>query len=86
MVHIYYDNFRTTSVFIAGNAETIIDFECVPTYSQTLIAQIVSMDENVIIPETSLKSGTVELPLCIMNCYIPYVTYAMFYILLKLKQ
>ena len=26
------------------NAETIIDFECVPTYSQTLFAQIIDMD------------------------------------------
>ena len=47
------------SVFIPGNAETIIDFECVPTYSQSLTAQIISMDDNVIIPQTSLKSGTI---------------------------
>ena len=46
------------SVFIPGNAETIIDFECVPTYSQSLTAQIISMDDNVIIPQISLKSGT----------------------------
>ena len=51
--------FRTMSVFIPGNAETIIDFECVPTYSQSLTAQIINMDDNVIIPQTSLKSGTI---------------------------
>ena len=61
------------SVFIPGNAETIIDFECVPTYSQTLTAQIINMDDNVIIPTTTLKSGTIvshsnrqsQLPGCI---------------------
>ena len=57
---IYGFLFRTTSVFIPGNAETIIDFECVPTYSQTLHAQIIDMDGNVIIPQTSLKSGTID--------------------------
>ena len=45
--------FRSKSVFILGNAETIIDFECVPTYSQTLFAQIINMDGNVIIPLTT---------------------------------
>ena len=58
---IYYNIFRTTSVFIPGNTETIIDFECVPTYSKTLVAQIVNMNENVIIPPTSLKSGMISL-------------------------
>ena len=61
------------SVFIPGNAETIIDFECVPTYSQSLTAQIINMDDNVIIPTTTLKSGTIvshsnrqsQLPGCI---------------------
>ena len=43
------------------NAETIIDFECVPTYSQTLFAQIIDMDGSVIIPQTSLKSGTIDM-------------------------
>ena len=38
----------------------IVDYDCVPTYSQTLVAQIVDMDDNVIIPETSLKTGTIE--------------------------
>ena len=43
-----------------GNAETIIDYDCVPSYSQILAAQIVNMNDNVIIPETSLKSGTID--------------------------
>ena len=42
-----------------GNADTIIDFECVPTYSQTLHAQVIDMDGKVITPQTSLKSGTI---------------------------
>ena len=41
------------------NAETIIDFECLPTYSKTLTGQIIDMDNNVIIPQTSLKSGKI---------------------------
>ena len=48
------------SVFIPGNADTIIDYDCVPSYSQILAAQIVNMNDNVIIPETSLKSGTID--------------------------
>ena len=47
------------SVFLPGNAETIIDFECLPTYSQTLTAQVINMDDNVIIPQTSFKSGSI---------------------------
>ena len=43
-----------------GNADTIIDYDCVPSYSQILAAQIVDMNDNVIIPETSLKSGTID--------------------------
>ena len=62
---IYYNIFRTTSVFIPGNTETIIDFECVPTYSKTLVAQVVNMNENVIIPQTSLKSGTIYFDFCV---------------------
>ena len=42
-----------------GNAETVIDYDCVPSYSQILAAQIVNMNDNVIIPHTSLKSGTI---------------------------
>ena len=47
------------SIFIPGNAVTMIDFECVPTYSQTLAAEIINMNDNVIIPQTSLKSGMI---------------------------
>ena len=50
---------RTMSFFIPGNAETIIDYDCVPTYSQTLAAQIIDINDNVIIPQTTLKSGTI---------------------------
>ena len=32
--------FRSKSVFILGNAETIIDFECVPTYSQAFLLKL----------------------------------------------
>ena len=42
-----------------GNAETIIDYDCVPTYSQTLGVQIINMNDNVIVSQTSLKSGTI---------------------------
>ena len=45
---------------MAGNAETIIVYDCVPSYSQILAAQIVDMNDNVIIPETSLQSGTID--------------------------
>ena len=44
-----------------GNAETIIDYDCVPTYSQTLAAQIINMNDNVIVSQTSLKSGTISI-------------------------
>ena len=47
------------SHFMPGNAETIIDYDCVPTYSQTLAAQIINMNDNVIVSQTSLKSGTI---------------------------
>ena len=53
------------SVFIPGNAVTMIDFECVPTYSRTLAAEIIDMNDNVIIPQTSLKSGMIET----FSCY-----------------
>ena len=43
-----------------GNAETIIDYDCVPSYSHILAAQIVDMNDNVIIPETSLKTGMID--------------------------
>ena len=52
------------SVFIPGNAVTMIDFECVPTYSRTLAAEIINMNDNVIIPQTSLKSGMIATFLC----------------------
>ena len=45
--------------FLAGKMETVIDFECVPTYSQKMVAQIVDMDENVIVHSTSLRAGTI---------------------------
>ena len=48
------------SVFIPGKAETIIDYDCVPSFSQVLAAQIVNMNDNIIIPETSLKTGTID--------------------------
>ena len=47
------------SHFLPGNAETIIDYDCVPTYSQSLAAQIINMDDNVIVSQTSLKSGKI---------------------------
>ena len=42
-----------------GKAETVIDYDCVPTYSQTLAAQIINMNDNVIVSQTSLKSGKI---------------------------
>ena len=48
----------------------IVDYDCVPTYSQTLVAQIVDMDNNVIIPETSLKTGTIELCPCKLSFFL----------------
>ena len=59
IVYIKVTIFRTLSAFLPGNADTIIDFECVPTYSQSLTAQIINMNDNVIIPQTSLKSGMI---------------------------
>ena len=50
---------RILSVFIPGNAETIINYDCVPSYSQTLAAEILNMDNNLLIPKTSLKSGKI---------------------------
>ena len=50
---------RTTIDFLPGNAETIIEFECVPTYSQVLVGQILDMNNNVIISHTNFKSGTI---------------------------
>ena len=47
---------RIMSHFLPGNAETIIDYDCVPTYSQSLAAQMINMDDNVIVSQTSLKS------------------------------
>ena len=47
------------SVFLPGNTVTMVDFECVPTYSRTLAAEIIDMNDNVIIPQTSLKSGKI---------------------------
>ena len=47
------------SHFLPGNAETIIDYDCVPTYSQSLAAQIINMDDNLIVSKTSLKSGKI---------------------------
>ena len=55
---IYFS--RPLNVFLPGNADTMIDFECVPTYSKAMAAEIVSMNDNVIIPRTSFKSGTIE--------------------------
>ena len=49
------------SFFIPGKAETVIDYDCVPTYSQTIAAQIIDMNDNVIIPMTAFKSGTIDL-------------------------
>ena len=43
-----------------GNTETIIDYDCVPSYSHILAAQIVDMNDNIIIPETSLKTGMID--------------------------
>ena len=53
------------SVFLPGNAVTMVDFECVPTYSRTLAAEIIDMNDNVIIPQTSLKSGMIAT----FSCY-----------------
>ena len=47
------------SFFIAENAETIINYDCVPTYSQTLAVKIIDMNDNVIIPQTTLNSGAI---------------------------
>ena len=41
------------SFYLPGNAETVIDYDCVPTYSQTLAAQIIDINEIVIKPKTT---------------------------------
>ena len=63
---------RTTIDFLPGNAKTIIEFECVPTYSQVLVGQIVDMNDNVIIPHTNLQSGTIAIIL--YHRYLPVYT------------
>ena len=55
------------SHFLPGNAETIIDYDCVPTYSQSLAAQIINMDDNMIVSKTSLKSGKIATILFLCN-------------------
>jgi len=47
---------RTTTVYLPGNMETIVDFECVPSYSRKMFAQIISMEEIVIVPAYSFKA------------------------------
>ena len=46
------------NVFLPGNAKTVIDFDCVPTYTRKMVAQIVDMEEIVIVPSYSFKAGT----------------------------
>ena len=65
---------RTTIDFLPGNAKTNIEFECVPTYSQVLVGQIVDMNDNVIIPHTNLQSGTIATIL--FHEYLPVYTFS----------
>ena len=51
---------RTMSVFLPGNAETVIDFDCVPSYTRKMVAQIVDMENSVIVTSYSFKAGTFE--------------------------
>lgn len=46
----------TINVFLPDAIETLVEFDCVPTYSKTLLAKIVSMDGTTIIPQFALKS------------------------------
>ena len=65
---------RTSSVFIPGNGETIINYDCVPSYSQTLTAEIINMDNNVLIPQTSLKSGKIITIICKLQSICSLIT------------
>ena len=66
--------FSPLSVFIRGNTETVIDFECIPSYSQTLSAEIINMNNNVIIPKTSFKSGNIAI-IATSICYTQFAIY-----------
>ena len=57
--------------------ETIVDFECVPSYSQKMFAQIISMEEIVIVPAYSFKAGTFvfQKVLSKSHSYISYIIY-----------
>ena len=50
---------RTMNVYLPGNAETVIDYDCVPSYTRKMVAQIVDMENSVIVPSYSLKAGMI---------------------------
>ena len=54
--------FRPVSVSLREQVETLVPFECVPTYSTTLKAQFITMDGTKIIGQTPLKSGMSLIP------------------------
>ena len=49
---------RTMNVYLPGNAETVIDYDCVSSYTRKMVAQIVDMENSVIVPSYSFKAGT----------------------------
>ena len=49
--------------------ETIVDFECVPSYSRKMFAQIISMEEILIVPAYSFKAGTFVFQIVISKCH-----------------
>ena len=45
------------SVDLPSSTETFVEFECVPTYSKTLVGHFVAMDGTRITSEYALQSG-----------------------------
>ena len=60
MLFILIIPLRIMNVFLPGKMETVVDFDCVPTYTRKLVAQIVDMENSVIVQSYSFKAGTFE--------------------------
>ena len=65
------------NVFLPGRVETLVEFDCVPTYSMTLLAHFSTMDGTSIISQFPLKSGLEKN----IKVHDPYYMVHMFYVI-----
>ena len=49
---------RPVSEYLSPQVKTVIEYDCMPTFANILVATIVDMDDNRVIKSFAIKKGT----------------------------